>query len=533
MKDLLREAFRSHNSIFIKEYIKNNNNISRSDIILLYKKYCIDNDIKESSEFIEKIKLKPIRTLSGVVPITVLTKPFPCPGKCIFCPNDPQMPKSYLSKEPGASRALMNNFDPYMQVKNRIQALQNIGHKTEKIELLVLGGTFSVYPRNYQEWFIKRCIEAMNNFSFKLSNKKFIKNEINFDVSSIETVPPKNWNLQMLKDTQEINETAKIRCIGITLETRPDRISKNEVTHLRILGATKIQLGIQSSNNKILEANNRGEGSLEQINAISLLRSAGFKIQIHWMPNLYKSTPLIDKKDIKNIYNNPSYMPDEIKIYPCSIIAETELFKYYKMGLYKPYDEKNLIDILIYANKITPPYVRINRIIRDIPSTYIEDGNKKTNLRQIVESKMKEKNIQCICIRCREIRNEEIGELEYSQIEYETNTSQEKFLSFNTNGKIIGFLRLSLPKKNMIFIDELKNSSIIREIHVYGPSLGIKDIKGGVQHLGIGKKLIKKAEDLSKENGFNIISVISGIGTREYYRNRGFKRGNLYQSKFI
>ncbi|MCL4392726.1 tRNA uridine(34) 5-carboxymethylaminomethyl modification radical SAM/GNAT enzyme Elp3 [Patescibacteria group bacterium] len=533
MKDEILESFKTKSSTNIQRILRKNNNISLSDIILLYKKYCTEINIKENREFIEKIKLKPIRTLSGVVPVTVLTKPFPCPGKCIFCPNDTQMPKSYLSKEPGAMRALMNKFDPYTQVKNRIQALQNIGHKTEKIELLILGGTFSVYPRNYQEWFIKRCIEAMNNFQYEYSDKKFIKNEINFDVQTSQKDPPYNWNIKSLIDAQKINENSNIRCIGITIETRPDRISENETIHLRTLGATKIQLGIQSTNDEVLKANNRGEKSSNQKKAIAILRSAGFKIQIHWMPNLYKSTPKKDIKDIQNIYYNKSYMPDEIKIYPCSIIDETELFEYYKKGKYKPYSEKDLIDILIYAKKITPRYVRINRLIRDIPSTYIEDGNKKTNLRQIVQNEMGKQNLFCQCIRCREIKNDPINKITYEQIDYKTDTSLEKFLSFNTKDKILGFLRLSLPDNRQSFIDELGESSIIREVHVYGLSLGINDNNGGVQHLGIGKKLIKKAEEISKEYNFKKISVISGIGTREYYKKRGFIQGNLYQSKLI
>ncbi len=533
MEDLIRESFKTENHILVKNILKKNNNISTSDIILLYKKYCLDQNIHSNKEFIEKIKLKPIRTLSGIVPITVLTKPFPCPGKCIFCPTDPLMPKSYLSKEPGAQRALMNKFDPYMQTKNRIQALQNIGHKTEKVELLILGGTFSVYPRNYQEWFIKRCISAMNKFEDEIQNKKFIKNQINFNTKSEEINPPQNWNIDMLKDTQKINTTAKIRCIGITLETRPDRISENEIIHLRTMGTTKIQLGIQSTQDEILKANKRGETSQDQIKAISLLRSSGFKIQIHWMPNLYKSTPTKDKKDIKNIYTNPQYMPDEIKMYPCSIIDKTELFEYYKKGKYEPYDEKTLIDLLIYAKKITPEYVRINRLVRDIPSTYIEDGNKKTNLRQIVQNQMQKKGFYCKCIRCREIRNETLDKINFKKIEYETDVSLEYFLSFVSKNKILGFLRLSLPKENNVFIKEIQESSIIREIHIYGPSLEIKDKSIGIQHLGLGKRLIKKAEIISKTNKFKKISVISGIGTREYYRNRGFSDGELYQSKLL
>jgi elongator complex protein 3 len=519
------------NNIKLSE-ITNGNNTPRSEIISNYRTICKERNLKEDNLFIEKLKIKPTRTLSGVVPITVLTKPFPCPGKCIFCPDDIMMPKSYLTLEPGAQRALMNKFDPYLQVKNRIQALQNIGHKTEKIELLVLGGTWSVYTRVYQEWFIKRCLDAMNEFQFK--EYKYTKNVKNFDNKIIDNEPLiKEWDIEELKKAQIINETAKYRCIGITLETRPDRISEKEVIHLRELGATKIQLGIQTTNDEILKENKRGEGSEEQKNSINLLRKAGFKIQIHWMPNLYKSTPEMDKKDIEIIYNNKSYMPDEIKIYPCSVIESAELYTYWKEKKFKPYSEEDLMDVLIHAKIVVPMYSRINRLIRDIPSTYIEAGNKKTNFRQIVQLEMAKKGLYCKCIRCREIKNEEIKDITFDLYEYETEVSFEKFLSFNSEKKILGFLRLSLPKDKNHFIEELNNSAIIREVHIYGPALAIKEISLSAQHLGLGTKLIKKAEEISKKNNFEKISVISGIGTREYYRKRGYTLNKLYQSKNI
>ncbi len=522
-------------------------NLSQSRVITLYKKLCKDRNIKEDYSLIQKIQMKPIRTISGVVPITVLTKPFPCPGKCIFCPDDVMMPKSYLSREPGAQRALMNKFDPYLQVKNRIQALQNIGHKTEKIELLVLGGTWSVYPRIYQEWFIKRCLDAMNEFKYKYRTAKYTKNVVNFDTHQDEIDPPADWNIRMLKSAQEINQNSKYRCIGITLETRPDRISNPEAKHLRELGATKIQLGIQSTNDRILEINKRGETSKDQKNAIDILRSFGFKIQIHWMPNLYGSISDIDKLDIETIYKDKSYMPDEIKIYPCSIIETAELYDYWKSKKYQPYSEEELIDILIHAKSQVKKYSRINRIIRDIPSTYIMDGNKKTNLRQIVQQRMKEKGLKCECIRCREIKDSNIGDVTYDVYEYETTKTFEKFLSYNTidkssesrpGSKLLGFLRLSIPKDKGHYLDELNNSAIIREVHVYGQALGIHDISNqdlekSAQHLGIGTKLLIKAEKIAKDNGFDRLSVISGIGTREYYKKRGFIIQNLYQTKIL
>lgn len=508
---------------------------SRAEIINTYINYCSNNKININKSLIEKIKLKPTRTISGVVPITVLTKPFPCPGRCIFCPNDVMMPKSYLSLEPGAQRALMNKFDPYLQVKNRLQAMQNIGHTTEKLELLILGGTWSVYPRDYQEWFIKRCIQAMNEFEYKKEEKyKYIKNRINFDTTSTEIDPPKNWRIDELLKEQDINSTAQYRCIGITLETRPDRITEREAIHLRMIGGTRIQLGIQSTDDTVLEKNKRGENSQDQKRAISILRRAGFKIQIHWMPNLYGSSPKKDKKDIMRIYKDGSYMPDEIKIYPCSIIETAELYDYWKSKRYRPYTEEELIEVLVYAKSKVKEFSRINRLIRDIPSTYIVDGNKKTNLRQVAQEVMKKRGKTCKCIRCNEIKDEVIEKIYSDYYKYNTSVSTEYFLTYKSNKKILGFLRLSIPKDRADhFIEELKNSVIIREVHVYGRSLAIGEKNGGAQHIGLGTRLIKRAEKFAKKYKFTKIAVISSIGTREYYKKKGFEQKQLYQIKEI
>ncbi len=518
----------------IKKYSKSYQ-FSRAEIINTYINYCNGNNISVNKSLIEKIKLKPTRTISGVVPITVLTKPFPCPGRCIFCPNDVMMPKSYLSLEPGAQRALMNKFDPYLQVKNRLQAMQNIGHTTEKLELLILGGTWSVYPRPYQEWFIKRCIQAMNEFEYKKETKyKYTKNKINFDTTSTETDPPENWNIDELLKTQDINSTARYRCIGITLETRPDRITEGEAIHLRKIGGTRIQLGIQSTDDLVLEKNKRGETSKNQKRAISILRRTGFKIQIHWMPNLYGSSPKKDKKDIRRIYKDENYMPDEIKIYPCSIIETAELYDYWKAKKYNPYTEEELIEVLIYAKSHVKEFSRINRLIRDIPSTYIVDGNKKTNLRQVIQEIMKKRGKACRCIRCNEIKTETINKI-YSDIyRYNTSVSIEYFLTYKSNKKILGFLRLSIPKDSKEhFIEELRNSAIIREVHVYGRSLAIGEKTGGAQHIGLGTKLIKRAERIAKQYKIKKLAVISSIGTREYYKKKGFEQKSLYQIKEI
>jgi len=480
------------------------------------------------SERVEKrIRMKPTRTNSGVVVVTVLTKPYPCPGNCIYCPNDPSMPKSYIASEPGAQRALTNKFDPYAQVFNRLVALKKIGHNIEKVELIVLGGTWSYYNHDYQISFINDCYRALNDM----------------DESTMDYVEPREGELEKitwedLEEEHKKNEKAFCRNVGLVLETRPDYITEEEIIRMRRLGATKVQIGIQSLSDRILKKNEIGRKSKDVKKAFKLLRRLGFKIHGHWMPNLYGSTVEEDVKDYKKLWTK-DYCPDELKIYPTSIIENTKLNYLYKQGLYKPYTDKELSELLKRVLPLTPRYCRLTRIIRDIPSTEIVAGNKKTNLRQLVQIEMEKEGLKIEDIRSREVRGEriELDNLELEEIEYGTSVSREFFISYKTKDtdKICGFLRLSLPKKKYKkehFLEELKGCSIIREVHVYGKVLGIEDESTGEsQHLGLGKSLIERAEEISKENDFKKIAVISAIGTREYYKKRGFEKNGLYMDK--
>lgn len=541
---------------------------SFDQLIAGYEELKKSNLFEVNSTLEDRIKMKPTRTISGVAPVTVLTKPFPCPGKCIFCPNDVRMPKSYLRDEPGAQRAEMNSFDPYLQTFNRLLALQKTGHNVEKVELIVLGGTWSYYPESYQIWFIKRCFEAMNDFGVKdardeikrtnifenaYSSEEIIdaqkeKETYNQLIAKIASKDPdglihanekSTW--EELEKQHEFNENAISKCVGLVLETRPDCIDEAEVIRLRKLGATKIQIGIQSLDDKIMELNKRGHTHVQTSDAIKLLRTAGFKIHGHWMPNLYGSSVKKDIEDYKKLWL-PDISPDELKIYPTSIIANTELFDKYKSGDYKPYDYSELLEVLTETLPTTPRYCRLTRIIRDIPSTDIVAGNKLTNFRQIAEDQIHKDGKKCECIRCREIKGVSVhfDDLEMEVLTYQTISSVEYFISyktkshFNNDGipgdKIVGFLRLSLPKApEANFIDELRDRAIIREVHVYGnvAGLGHHDM-GKSQHIGIGTLLISKAKEIAKTDGFDEISVISAIGTREYYRKKGFSKGNLY-----
>lgn len=470
--------------------------------------------------FLLSIRMKKVRTLSGVTPVTVLTKPYPCPGNCVYCPNDPKMPKSYLSSEPGAQRAASNKFDPYLQVYNRLVAYKSIGHPTDKVELIVLGGTWSYYPEKYQIWFIKRCFDAMNDFDPVKASY----------ISKVSVEKTCAW--EDLFKTQKINESAKTRCVGLVLETRPDYVTEFEVIRLRKLGATKMQMGVQSLDDAVLKLNKRGHDVETTARAFSLLRSAGFKIHAHWMPNLLGSNSKADVKDFKKLFSDKRFKPDELKIYPCSLIAGTKLVDFYKKGKWIPYSEEDLLYVLKNCLLLTPRYCRITRMIRDISSKDILVGNKKSNFRQIVEQDFEKKGNKINEIRYREIKNEKIiaKDLELKITTYETTTSSEYFMEYVTKkDKITGFLRLSLPKVKP-FIKELENCAIIREIHVYGQALGLGvEKKGEAQHMGLGKKLIEEAKNIAKNKNYAKLAVISSVGTREYYRNNNFKFGELYQ----
>ena len=535
----------------------------KSEVLKAYKNLKGAEKIKLSQSreknFLRLIQLKRTRTISGVTPVTVLTKPYPCPGKCIFCPSDVRMPKSYLSSEPGAQRASKNRFDPYQQTYNRLVAYNQIGHPTDKIELIVLGGTWSFYPKDYQIWFVKRCFDAMNDFNdskpdktVNISHKIPINNQlqnlshtksdrtynqiVSKSLSKVkQTAQNEKSTWSELKLAQNHNESAHSRCVGLVIETRPDEITKEEVIRIRMLGATKIQLGFQSLNDKTLKLNKRGHDTNVIKNAVKLLRLAGFKIHAHYMPNLYGSNPKDDIRDYKKMFTDNSFRPDELKIYPCSLINGTELMRFYEKDLWRPYTHDELLFVLRECYKATPSYCRITRMIRDIGSYDIVAGNKKTNFRQIVEKSLKDENVKLNEIRAREIRskNVSIDNLKLTVTSYQTSTSKEQFLQYVTeNNRIVGFLRLSLPiEKEKHFINELKGSAIIREVHIYGPSIEIgTKKKGKAQHLGLGKALIEKAIKISQEKGYEKVSVISAVGTRKYYLKLGFQEDGLYQS---
>lgn len=484
---------------------------TKAQLVQAYRYFVAQGRLPFEREVLRRLQMKPVRTASGVTPVAVLTKPAPCPGQCIFCPTDVRMPKSYLSDEPGAMRALQNEFDPYRQVRSRIESLESIGHSVDKVELLILGGTWSAYPRSYQEWFVRRCLDALNGR----------------DAPSLEEALA--WN-----------EHAPRRNVGLVIETRPDWITPQEVVRLRRLGVTKVQMGVQSLDDHILTLNKRGHTVAEVRRAVRLLRLGGFKIHLHWMPNLLGATPESDREDFARLWADPALRPDELKIYPCMLIAETELFHEWARGAYHPYEEEELIELLIACKMMVPRYCRLNRVVRDIPAQDIVAGTRTSNLREVVQARMQARGLRCQCIRCREVRHRPVAEadLHLEVLSYETDATEERFISFvSGDDHLAGFLRLSLPRPEVSPEEqpqELRGAAVIREVHVYGPALGIGDDSAGeAQHRGLGARLIAEAERQVRAAGYRQLAVIAAVGTRGYYRRFGFELGELYMAKAV
>jgi elongator complex protein 3 len=520
--------------------------------------------------FVDRVRMKPVRTRSGVAPVTVLTKPYPCPGRCVFCPSDVRMPKSYLSSEPGAQRAAEHQFDPFRQTLSRLRSFHHTGHAVDKVELIVLGGTWSSYPEAYRLWFVLRCFEAMNRFSETLGPAAAdplaaFEPEVDFRELD-ETVEGANARVRTynqvvsgwtashpggapqtrrqvadwaeLEAAQQENETAAARCVGLSLETRPDYLDRAEALFMRRLGATKVQIGVQSMDDEVLALNGRGHDVARTRRAVGLLRRMGFKIQAHWMPNLLGSTPANDREDFDRLFEDPELRPDELKVYPCSLIESAELMAYHRRGDWRPYDRDELLEVLVHSLGATPRYCRLTRVIRDIPGTDIVTGNKTTNMRQVAEAEAGGRGIVCRDIRAREVggRRVDPGELRLRRTDYEAASGREVFLEFVTGeDRIAGFLRLRLParpERPESFIPELESAAIIREVHVYGAVVGLGDRGDGrSQHVGLGRRLIAEALEVAGRAGFESVAVISSVGTREYYRGLGFADSELYQHR--
>jgi len=450
------------------------------------------------------LRTKPTRTLSGVSTIAIMTAPMGCPGKCIYCPSSKIAAKSYTGFEPSAMRAARNNWDSYKIVKNRLQQLNAVGHSTAKNEVIIQGGTFTWLPWEYQKNFIKKAFDAFNN--------KIAKD---------------------LAEAHGFNENADNRVVSLIVETRPDFCSKKEIERMLQLGATRVELGLQSVYDNILKEINRGHDLQECKRAIKELKDAGFKVDLHVMLGLPGSTKKKDIEMFRILFEDEDLRPDGLKIYPTAVLPDTKLFDMWKSGKYNPINEKYIIDVLAEAKaKYIPPYTRIKRIMRDIPGNLISAGYERLNLREFVQEQLHKKGLACRCIRCREIgqkyKNEGRlpKEIKLKVIEYDASDGKEFFISYEDSKQdiLLGFARLRITD----------NKAFLRELHIYGESMPLQSIRAtkvAVQHKGLGKKLLAEAERLTKRAGKKELWVLSGVGVREYYRKLGYKLDEQYMIK--
>ena len=456
---------------------------------------------------------KPTRMLSGVSVVAVMTKPFPCPhGRCLYCPGGPQSgtPQSYVRSSPAVARAMHVAYDPYEQVRIRLKQYLAMGHTPSKVELIVMGGTFPAMPRDYQEWFVSQALEALNRF------------------------PGEGSGNISLEEAMKRNETAQIRCVGLTLETRPDWSMEEHVDWFLHLGATRVELGVQTVYDDILSRVNRGHGVKESVKATRVLKDAGYKVTYHMMLGLPGSDPDRDFEAFREIYTNEDFKPDAVKIYPTLVIPGSGLYELWRRGEYAPYDMDTLVPLIARIKSITPPWVRIIRVQRDVPLPEVAAGPPVNNLREVVWDYMKERGLKCECIRCREVGRFALWTGQRPRVEdarlvrrrYEASGGVEEFLSFeNTSQDVLfGFVRMRIPSGERHRWEVDPHTAIIRELHVYGPEVPVGEEGDWWQHMGLGRKLVWAAEEVARDvYGVKKMLVISAVGTREYYRRLGYE----------
>ena len=456
-------------------------------------------------ELLGMLVRKPTRTLSGVAVIAAMTSPARCPhGICLPCPGGiaSPSPQSYTGREPAAMRAAQHEYDPYRQVAARLAQLEEIGHGLDKSELIVMGGTFTSRPLGYQHWFLRRCLQAMNDY-------------------------PGGEPISSGRDSFEAiaaaNESAKVRNIGTTFETRPDHCRQADIAQMLYLGATKVELGVQSTRDRVLEMMRRGHTVEDTAAANFALREAGLKVGFHMMPGLPGSNFETDLQVFRELFSDSRFRPDYLKIYPTLVIEGTELYRLYQKGEYSPLEDEQAADLVSRIKEILPPYVRLQRVQRDIPAHLILAGVKKSNLRQLAQQQLAARGSRCSCIRCREagLRRVQEGETRLEQMHYAACGAEEHFLSFaGPDDTLIGFLRLRLGA-----------AARVRELHVYGPMLPIGSRKEGWQHRGFGEKLVEEAEAMARKAGYRRLEITSGIGARGYYRRLGYHLTGPYMAK--
>jgi elongator complex protein 3 len=454
---------------------------------------------------------KQTRTISGVTPVAVMTRPGKCPGNCIYCPTYSDTPQSYTPKWPAVLRAIDCDYDPFEQVKLRLNTLRNMGHPTDKVELIIMGGTFLSRPRQYQHDFTKRCFDALNGS-----------------------------NADTLEAAQGQNEEASCRAVGMCIETRPDYCGPEEVAWMTELGATRVEIGVQAIDDEVYRLTRRGHTVDDVVQAIRRAKNAGLKVHYHWMPNLPGVEYQNEAELFSRLFSSSDFCPDGLKLYPTMVVAGTELERWHRDGRYQPYTEQALVDLIAALKRLVPEYVRISRVLRDIPPVYIT-GGPRDSLRDRVQKRMEETGTSCQCIRCREYghrikRGYQPGEPRLARMDYPASGGNEIFLSFqDTEGTLFGLLRLRIQQERIppFASWQAANMAVIRELHVYGPELLLGEREAlSAQHKGFGRLLLAEAERIClEEYAIDRLFVLSGIGARPYYRGLGYQldRGYMYK----
>lgn len=500
------------------------------ELIERYEELIADWSLEENLFFKKILRKRWIRSLSGVTVISLLTKFFWCPGQCIYCPSFEWLPKSYIPNEPAVQRAVLNNFDPIMQIHNRLRALEITGHKIEKNDIRIIGGTWSVYPIKYQEMFIKAVYDAFNTYD---DMKEYLeKTDLSND--KFATFKIKEWYKaklsNSLEEAKKINESSRLRVIWIAIETRPDWVNLEEIKRLRRYWVTRVEIGYQTTIDEINELNKRWHWNKESIAATKMLKDAWFKVVAHMMPNLLGSTPDLDRKSLKEVFDNPDFRPDELKIYPMMVTDKSELTELWKKWDFKAYDDETLINLTAELQMMIPEYIRLNRTYRDIPASEILEWSIVANLRQIVEKRIKDKWVKLLDTRHREIREwkNDPKKAEIHEFWYEASDWKEFFLTFEdlSDRTIFSLLRLRLVSENkeiLKVLPELEWCAIIREIHTFWDQLSVNE-KGSTfgQHIWFWKKLIARAEKIAIENWFKKMAVIAWVWVRAYYEKRWY-----------
>jgi elongator complex protein 3 len=443
---------------------------------------------------------KASRTISGVTPVAVMAKPFICPGRCVYCPSSPEAPKSYTVESPAVLRARSCGFDAKKQVEVRLKTFAEMGHAQDKVELIVMGGTFMFYPRDYQYQFIKDCYDALNGITSSC-----------------------------LEEARRINENAERRCVGLCIETRPDFCGEAEIRSMLDFGTTRVELGVQTLDDEIHCLTKRGHGVAEVISATRLLRDYGFKVHYHWMPGLPGTTPEHDLELSRKLFEDECFRPDGLKLYPTLVVKGSELESWYRDNRYQPYSEEEMIDLLMAIKDLIPKYVRISRLMRDIPSKFIIAGCKDLALRATIRRKMDQTGLRCSCIRCREYGHRlrdgwAVGEPRLIRLDYEAGGGKEVFLSYeDENETLFGLLRLRINGKK----------AVVRELHIFGPEVSLGErLERAAQHRGLGERLLREAERIARgEFEADSLLVLSGVGAREYYRSLGYGLEGAYMTR--